>query len=200
MKTTRYRFEQVIQELKEDSSEWLIGELRAILESDKDFTRKCDYIGFSIANLDAKVASIDEEIKELQQLKKQLKSAKELALRIGAKVFSEYGIQKLEGAGISSITLTKPTTKLIQTLELLDPDQLIAMGYAKTLVDEQAVMNALNSVNSKSLLQNYAKLSIEEVTTPPKLKINKRRSKSVPLALKEIDESSETLIQMEEAS
>jgi len=202
MKTTRYRFEQVIQELKEDSSEWLIGELKAILTSNKDFTRKADYIGFSVLSIDAKVASIDEEIKELQQLKKQLKSAKELALRIGAKVFSEYGIQKLEGAGISSITLTKPTTKLIQTLELLDPDQLIAMGYAKTLVDEDAVKQAFHLENSElEKVMPYANLTIQVLKSEAKLKINKRRGKSVPATLKESNNTnSETLQDIEEAS
>ena len=73
MKTTRYRFEQAVQEVKEDTTGWLIDEYKAILESDKDFTRKADYIGFSIASIDDKVTSIDEEIKELQELKKRLK-------------------------------------------------------------------------------------------------------------------------------
>ena len=200
MKTTRYRFEQVLQEVKEDNTQWLIDEYKSILESDKEFTRKADYIGFSIAGIDSKLASLDEEIKELQQYKKRLKSAKELALTTGAKVFSDYGTEKLEGAAISSITLTKPTTKAVQSLELIDPDQLIAMGYGKTIVDEEAVMNAFNSTDTKSLVQNYAKLSTEEVTTIPKLKINKRKSKSVPLSLKDIDKSSVTLPAIEEAS
>ena len=108
MKTTRYRFEQSVQEVKEDTTSWLTDEFKSILESDKDFTRKCDYIGFSILGIDSKVASIDEEVKELQTLKKNLKLAKELTLQTGATVFQEYGISKLEGAGISSITINEP--------------------------------------------------------------------------------------------
>jgi len=200
MKTTRYRFQTAIEAVQEDSTQWLIDEFKSILESEKEFTRKADYIGFSIAGIDSKLASLDEEIKELQQYKKRLKSAKELALTTGAKVFSDYGIEKLEGAGISSITLTKPTTKAVQSLELIDPDQLIAMGYGKTIVDEEAVMNAFNSTDTKSLVQNYAKLSTEEVTTIPKLKINKRKSKSVPLSLKDIDKSSVTLSTIKEVA
>lgn len=122
MKTTRYKFEQAVQEVKEDTKEWLRDEFKSILESEKDYTRKCDYIGFSIASIDDKVASLDEEIKELQHLKQKLKSAKEIALTIGAELFQDYGIDKLEGAGISSITLTKESTKSKTTLEILDEE------------------------------------------------------------------------------
>ena len=33
MKTTRYRFEQVVQEVKEENTDWLRDEFRAVLES-----------------------------------------------------------------------------------------------------------------------------------------------------------------------
>ena len=190
MKTTRYRFEQAVQEVKEDTTQWLIEELRSILESDKDFTRKCDYIGFSIANMDAKVASIDEEIKELQALKKSLKSAKELTLTIGAKVFGEYGIARIEGAGISSITVSQPVTKMKSTLLITDEEELIKAGYYKISIDEEAVASAFENSEEKKLVQKYAQLSVEEVTTLSKLKVNKRRdsaNKSVPFPLKDME-------------
>ena len=174
MKTTRYRFQTAIESVNEDTTNWLKDEFKTILESEKDFTRKCDYIGFSIANIDSKVASLDEEIKELQNLKKKLKVAKDLALTIGAEVFSSYGIEKLEGAGISSITLSKESVKTKSSLQILDPDALIAAGYVKTVIDEEAVTKALES--DDPLVQQYCDLTIEEVTTPAKLKINKRRS------------------------
>ena len=53
------------------SIEWLKEEFRAILESDKDYTRKADYIGFSVLSIDNRIQSIDEEIKELQELKER---------------------------------------------------------------------------------------------------------------------------------
>ena len=40
MKTTRYKFEQAVQEVKPESINWLKDEFKAILESTKDFTRK----------------------------------------------------------------------------------------------------------------------------------------------------------------
>jgi hypothetical protein len=176
MKTTRYRFEQAVQEVKQDTTNWLTDEFKSILESDKDFTRKADYIGLSIANIDNKVASIDEEIKELQSLKKQLKVAKELTLITGAKVLTEYGIDKIEGAGISSITISKPSEKITSTLIITDAAALINLGYCKTVLDEDAVKVALDK-EAWSLSQ-YCEIQSTTSTTEPKLKINKRRSSS----------------------
>ena len=174
MKTTRYRFEQAVQEVREETTQWLRDEFKSVLESDKDFTRKADYIGYSIAGIDSKVSSIDEEIKELQELKKRLKSAKDIALSVGAEVFNSYGIEKLEGAGISSITMSKASTKTKESFEILDEDVLIDAGYVTTVIDTQAVRDAYNEQDP--LVQKCCKLSVEEISTPSKLKINKRRS------------------------
>ena len=173
MKTTRYRFQTAIESVNEDTTNWLKDEFKTILESDKDFTRKCDYIGFSIANIDSKVASLDEEIKELQSLKKKLKSAKDIALTVGAEVFSSYGIEKLEGAGISSITVSKETTKSKQSLEILDEEILTAAGFYKKVLDEDAVLQAYEAQDPLAL--KYCSLSVEEIQTPAKLRINKRK-------------------------
>ena len=174
MQTTRYKFQKAVESAKADSTQWLKDEFKSVLESDKDFTRKCDYIGFSIAGIDSKVAAIDEEIKELQQIRQKLKAAKEIALTSGAEVFSSYGIEKIEGAGISSITVTKPTKKRKEKFEVLDPDILIAAGYTKTVLDEDAVRKAYDDGDEN--VQQYCELSVIETTTPAKLKINKRRS------------------------
>lgn len=175
MKTTRYKFEQLVQEVKEDTKSWLRDEFKSILESDKDYTRKCDYIGFSIASIDDKVASLDEEIQELQELKKKLKSAKEIALTTGAELFVEYGIEKLEGAGISSITLTKESTKSKTTLEVLDEEALIKLGYFTLSVDEEAVIEALSSQEELQNISQYARLHKVETLSTAKLRVNKRR-------------------------
>lgn len=176
MKTTRYRFEQAVQEVKEDTKSWLIDEFKSVLESDKDFTRKCDYIGFSIASIDDKVASLDEEISELQQLKKRLKSAKEIALGVGAEVFASYGIEKLEGAGISSITVTPASSKPKFSLEAFNEEALIKLGYFKLLLDEERLIEALNNQEEAQVLKGYARLQREEIISMAKLKVNKRRS------------------------
>jgi len=176
MKTTRYRFETAIEQVKEESTQWLKDEFKSILESDKEFTRKADYIGLSIAGIDAKVASIDEEIKELQAYKKKLKAAKEIALTTGAEVFAEYGIDKLEGAGISSITITKAKPSIKRELSINNADALIKLGYFTLSVDEAAVMDAIVSGDTSEELLQYARVVTTETIIPEKLKVNKRRS------------------------
>ena len=181
MKTTIYRFEQSVQEATDASIEYLTSEFKAILESNKDFTRKCDYIGFSIASIDSKVASIDEELEELQELKNKLKLAKDIALRIGAQVFSEYGIDTLEGAGISSITLTKASTKMNFSIYIKDEMKLIEAGYAKLVIDERAIIDAFENIDENPNLYKYARFEAEDKVTPAKLKINKRRTTNTEL-------------------
>jgi len=178
MKTTRYKFEQSVQEVKEDTTQWLTDEFKSILESDKDFTRKADYIGFSILSIDAKVTSLDEEIKELQTLKKNLKSAKELTLQTGAVVFEDYGIVKLEGAGISSITINspKPTSKVKLTIH--NEHQLIEAGFFKKVIDEDAVLEYYNSGKCLDTINACCSIEIIKDTKPSKLKVNKRRTSS----------------------
>ena len=137
---------------------------------------------FSIANIDVKVASIDDELKELQELKKQLKSAKSIALTIGAEVFAEYGVDKLEGAGISSITTTKSSTKKKLKLNVLNEDELIKAGYHRVVLDEQAVIDGFNDDYELEFLQEHCSLEVERVVTPAKLKINRRRNTTVKLS------------------
>lgn len=175
MKTTRYRFEQAVQEVKEDTTEWLRDELRSILESNKDFTRKCDYIGFSIASIDSKVASIDDEIKELKELKTNLKEAKSIAVAVGAKVFAEYGIDKIEGSALSSITVVPAKHKVLQKIEILDEDELIKAGYWIKVADEDALLEAHQCKHRRELIDGCYRVTDVDLSSPAKLKINKRR-------------------------
>ena len=48
MKLLRNRFETAVQEVSESSRDWLKDEYRNILESNKPYQSKCDYIGYSI--------------------------------------------------------------------------------------------------------------------------------------------------------
>ena len=176
MKTIRYKFEQTVQNASDNNREWLKEEFRAILESDKDYTRKADYIGFSLLSIDNTIHSIDEEIKELQSLKKRLKTAKEIVLQTGAEIFIEYGIEKLDGAGISSITLTKATTTDKTKLVIENPDALIEAGFYKKVVDEERVAKAYNDPHYSNIIKAYTYLDVTSIPKPAKIKINKRRS------------------------
>jgi len=193
MKTTRYRFEQSVQEVKEDTKSWLTDEFKSILESGKDFTRKADYIGFSILSIDSKVASLDEEIKELQTLKKNLKSAKTIALAVGAEVFASYGIDKLEGAGISSITVNKPNPTSKVKLTIHNEYNLIDAGFYRKVIDEDAVLEFYNSGKCLETINANCTVEIIRDVKEPKLKINKRRNSATTGTI-------DTMEKLEEAS
>jgi len=176
MKTTRYRFEQTVQSATEQSKSWLKDEFRAILEADKDYTRKADYIGFSALSIDTRIQSIDEEIKELQQLKKSLKTAKEIVLTTGAEIFTEYGIEKLDGAGISSITSTKATTTDKTKLVIENADALIEAGLYKKVLDENLIRDMYDNPQYSEIIRTNTRLDVTSIPKPAKLKINKRRA------------------------
>ena len=176
MKTTRYQFETTVQNATEKTVEWLKEEFRSILESDKDYTRKADYIGFSVLSIDDRIQSLDEEIKELQQLKKQLKTAKEIVLQTGAEIFLEYGIDKIDGAGISSITYTGATTSDKSKLVIDNPEPLIEAGLYKKVVDEDLVKQFYTSDKYAQIIQANAHIEVISTPKPAKIRINKRRS------------------------
>jgi hypothetical protein len=175
MKTTRYQFEQTVHNTTEQSRTWLRDELKAILEADKDYTRKADYIGFSVLSIDERIQSIEEEIKELQQLKKQLKTAKQIVLEMGAEVFNSYGIEKLDGAGISSITVTKATTTDKSKLVVENAQALIEAGLYKKVLDEEMVRTLYHSPQYGEFIKTHTRLEVTSTPKPAKLRINKRR-------------------------
>lgn len=176
MKTTRYQFERDIEGANSSNAEWLKQAYKSILESDKHFTSKADYIGYSILSIDEKVQSLDDQIKELQVVKKRLKEAKEIAITIGAEIFTEYGIDKLEGTGISSITMTDTKQSYHQELIITDEDALMELGYYYKILDTARVMDDFTKADERAKLEQYCDVVIITSTTVPKLKINKRRS------------------------
>lgn len=176
MKTTRYQFERDLEGADRNNADWLKQSFQSILESDKHFTAKADYIGYSILSIDEKMQSLDEQIKELQAVKKRLKEAKEVALTVGAEVLNAYGIDKLEGAGISSITVTESKDKTELELIIHDEDALMDLGYYFKVLDSARVIEEFTKADERERLNPYCDVTANTVTTPSKLKINKRRS------------------------
>ena len=178
MKTTRFSFEKAVQEVSADNTQWLRDEFASILESNKEFTRKADYIGYSINSIDSKIATLDEEIQLMQEMKKKLKSAKDVALSVGAEVFTQYGVEKIEGAGISSITISPATESLKTTLVATDEAMLIRAGFCKTVVDMDMVNKRYNNGEYVDIITAYTTDTVIDKSKPAKLKINKRRKVS----------------------
>jgi len=155
MKTSRFSFEKAVQEVTENSTQWLTDEFKEILEADKEFTRKADYIGYSITSIDNKIASLDEEIAQMQDMKKKLKVAKEIALTVGAEVFEQYGVEKLEGAGISSITVTPAVSSSTTKLTATDEAMLIRAGFSKVVLDMDMVHKRYSAKEYTDIIEAY---------------------------------------------
>jgi hydrogenase maturation factor len=174
--TNRYALERDIESVNESNAQWLKERFKEVLESNKEPTRKCDYLGYSILGIDAKVQLLEDEIKELRFIKEKLKCSKDVALEVGAELFSEYGIAKLEGAGISSITLYQPLQSPKLSLTITNEMALIEAGFVKRVVDTEAIKEAYLSGQYLELIHACCEIELHASTSPKRLKINKRRA------------------------
>ena len=155
-KLTRYRFEAIVQDTTEIGKEYLSNEFINILESNKPYQSKADYIGYSILSIDEKINLLDDEIENLKAYKQKLKTAKEIALSVGAKVFQNYGITKIEGAGISSITVTNATETTKLELTIKNEEALIEQGFYKKVLDENKILQSYMNRDFKEFIEEYA--------------------------------------------
>jgi len=178
MKMTNYRLQTEIENIKEDKQEWFKNYVRQVLESNKPYHAKADYIGLSIKELDNKISYIADDIKELQTLKKNLTNAKATALEATATVLQEYGIDRLDGTSISSITITPQKTKLKETFKVTDSEALIKLGYFSVVVDEQSVKDAMLTVEGMNEIDAFVEVGVVSEEVPAKIKVNARRSSS----------------------
>lgn len=136
MKTTNYRLQTEIEQLSPTSQkEWFRNYMKEVLESDKPFYVKSDYVALSFIELDRKIAYLSEEIKALGEVKKKLQQAKTLGLEMSAEILKEYGISKMEGAAVSSLTITPAKTKYKETIHIKDPNKVMELGYVDFSVD-----------------------------------------------------------------
>lgn len=176
MQTVDYRLQKEIQNIKLDSQEWFKNYLREVLESNKPYYAKADYIGLSIKEIEKKIFYLSEDIKEMQNIKKKLSEAKTLAIEICAEMFREYGIDKLDGTLISSLTITPQKTKVQEALSILDEEALIQLGYFKAVVDEDAVKEAMQILESMDEIDRYVQIKVDKEIIPARIKVNTRRN------------------------
>lgn len=175
-KTTRYHLEKVVESASVNNIDYVKEEVRSVLQSNKPYESKCDYLGYSILSIDNKIALLDEQLKELKEYKSKLKEAKAIVLEAGAKVFSEFGIDKIEGAGISSITLSRELMTKKCSLVVSNKEALINAGFYKVDLDEKAVLDAYADNEYKDLILQNATVRVEEIKTPSRLRVNKRKA------------------------
>ena len=191
----KYRLQTEMENLKLGSVNWFKDYIKQVLESDKPYYEKADYLAYSINQLQNKIDYVSSEIKELQDLKKSLASSKELAMQITASVLAEYGIDKLEGANISSITITPEKSKTENVIFIKDEKAVIQLGFVSFIPDYEAIEKTLSSNDGYAWeeLSQYVEVSKITTTTQSKIKINNKRNAS-----NNINQMDELLISEEE--
>jgi len=175
-KLIRNRFEAIVQDVTESSKSYLKQEFKDILESNKSYMIKTDYISYSIISIDEKIAILDEQLQEFQEYKKKLKAAKDIVLTTGAEIFNEYGISKIEGGSFSSIITTKETSSTKLLITITDEQALIDGGIYKKVVDTKMLEEYYNKNEYKEFIETHTNIQSITTTNPSKLKINKRRA------------------------
>jgi hypothetical protein len=176
----KYRLQTELENLKIGNVEWFKSYVRDVLESDKQYFEKADYIAYSINQVQNKIDYINNEIKELQELKKSLATSKELAMEITASVLAEYGIDKLEGASISSITITPEKVKSENVFLIKDEQAVMRLGFVFFSPDYEAIEKTLTTNDGYVCdeLSQYVEVSKITTTTQSKIKINNKRNSS----------------------
>ena len=184
----KYRLQTEMENLKIGNVEWFKSYVRDVLESDKQYFEKADYIAYSINQVQNKIDYVSNEIKELQDLKKSLATSKELAMEITASVLAEYGIDKLEGANISSITITPEKSKTENVIFIKDEKAVIQLGFVSFIPDYEAIEKTLitNDGYICDELKQYVEVNKITTTTQSKIKINNKRNSSTNI--NQIDE------------
>lgn len=177
MKVTNYRLQTEIEQLSTSNQKnWFEDYLKSLLESDKPYYQKSDYIALCFFELDNKVNYLSSEIKALTAQKKKLEEAKRLGLEITAKTLKSYGIDKMEGTAISSLTITPSKKKINRKINIKNPNKVMELGFVEFSVDKKSIELALDSEEDNTELLQYLELSTTTETTEAKIKINKRRS------------------------
>ena len=156
---------------------WFYQSVINILENQKltSFT-KADQIADAFISLDSKLDYIIEQQRLLANLKKQMEIAKELAKEEVSKALLSFGVTKLEGMKVSSITASKETVKSVAKLQILNEEELLRAGYFKVELDLQAIEEALLSADKREEVQDYADMKIEKVIKGATIRINKRKN------------------------
>ena len=187
MKTTNYRLQTEIEHLTPTSQkDWFKNYVREILESERPYHAKADYIGLSLQELQNKIDYLASDIKELQQLKKKLSEAKLIAQEAIASVLEEYGIERIDGTAISSLTITPSKIKTKDKLVITDPHGLMALGYTKVTVDEDAVKAAMSTLEGMDEIDKFVEVSVTTEEVPARIKINTKRGKANNEAITEL--------------
>ena len=159
-----------------ETKEWFFGSIVTILQNEAmPYFTKAEKITNAFIMIDSKIQYIKEQTKLLQQVKKQLELSQRNAKEQVAKALTSFGVSKLEGISVSSITVNPASETSKTFVEALDKDALIRAGYYTVVVDMEAVEEALYSADQRHEVEAYVNTRIEVTQKPASIRINKRK-------------------------
>ena len=188
MKLINYQLQTQIECLKDiKSSKFFKEYLQTILEDTvKPYHQRCDYIGLSLHEIKSKIDFLSKDITELQNLKKKLTTSLDIAKELTAEIFLENGIDRIDGNIISSLTLTKASSKTNHVITIIDENALMELGHVTFSVDTQSVEDAIKTKDGLKKLKDFIEIDSTTVITPVKVKVNTKKSSSTTSKIDEI--------------
>lgn len=180
MKLINYELQTQMENLSElKSKEFFKDYIQNILENDnKPYYLKCDYVGLALHELKLKIDYLSTNIKDFQTLKKKLTNALEIAKELTAEVLVNNGIDREDGNIISSITLTKASSKTSDVVTIKDPNAVMGLGYVNFTVDVKSVEEAIQTKEGREQLKKFIEIIPMTVSTPAKVKVNAKKNSS----------------------
>ena len=178
MKLINYQLQTQIECLSDKKSTKFFKEyLQSILEDTaKPYHQRCDYIGLSLHEIKSKIDFLAKDITELQNLKKKLTTALEIAKELTAEIFIENGIDRIDGNIISSLTLTNPSSKTSDVVSILDENAVMELGHVNFTVDIEAVEDAIKTEDGFEKLKDFIEVTSITLSSPAKIKVNAKKS------------------------
>ena len=178
MKLVNYKLQNQIEYLSDEKTNSFFKEyLQGILEDKaKPYYQRADYIGLSLNEIKNKIDTLTSDISDLQNLKKKLSNALEIAKIQVAEIFALNGIDRIDGNIISSLTITNSTSKTKDEIIIKNENALINLGYVKFSVDIEAIEKALQTKEGKKELKKLVQITPITVTTPAKVKVNLKKN------------------------
>jgi len=188
--TTRYPLVAEIENLSvssDSSLDWFRDTIRTILESPKETYIKADSIALSISDIESRISYISDEIKAMTAIKKRLSLAKTTAQEIVAEVMAEYGVDKIEGVAVSSLSVTPEKKTYKEKITVKDERKLMELGNVNFSVDLESIATDITDMQKFKDLDKYISVDIIETVSNAKVRINKKRASNVTQADKLVE-------------
>ncbi|MDX4060706.1 siphovirus Gp157 family protein [Aliarcobacter skirrowii] len=192
MRLVDYKLQSQLENLSELKSQKYVKEyVKSILEdSSRPYFQKADYIGNCLQEIQSKIDYISNDIKQLQEYKKKLTSALNLAKEIVADVLISNGVDRIDGNYISSITVVNESVSSKEDILILDENKVMGLGYVKFTPDIEAIKKALATNEGKEELQDLVTQIKTTTINKAKIRVNsKKHSESTPIVLDLLDDT-----------